>query len=279
MQPDTHPAVLNLTARPLVMGIINCTPDSFLPSSRSPEPEVALETAKRMIREGADLLDIGGESSRPGATYLEAREEIERIIPVIKALRRFSDIPISVDTRKAAVARAAFAAGADILNDISSLADDPELAGVAADAGATVVLMHKRGDPVDMQRNPSYEDTLGEIIQDLGEGIARARAAGIPDERIILDPGIGFGKRQEDNLLILKELRTFTELGFPLLVGHSRKSFLGKITGREPEERLAASLAAGVIAQQNGAAILRVHDVAATRDALRVVAAISGVGC
>jgi dihydropteroate synthase len=276
MQSVTHPAALRFENLPMVMGIINCTPDSFFPASRKEILADALDTARRMIDEGSDILDVGGESSRPGAAYVEAEEELSRVIPVIEGIRSFSDIPVSVDTRKERVARAAFEAGADILNDISALADDPAAARTAAEFGAAVVLMHKRGTPEDMQLNPEYENTLDEIIGELNEAVARALSAGISRERIIIDPGLGFGKRHHDNLLILRNLDRFSRLGFPVLVGHSRKSFLERITGRAVDGRLAASIAAGAAAQLKGAAILRVHDVAATVDAVRVIRAIEG---
>ncbi len=276
MQDQEHPRLLDLSAPPLIMGIINATPDSFFPDSRAAATEEGLLRARRMIDEGADILDIGGESSRPGSDYVGAEEELARVIPLIQAIRRESHIAISVDTRKAVVARAALEAGADVINDISALTDDPDLAPVAAEFDCMLILMHKRGTPKEMQESPSYEDTLQEIIDELEEGVERALAAGVKRTRILLDPGIGFGKRHGDNLRILKYLPRLRERGFPLLIGHSRKSFIGRITGRDVEDRLPGSLAAGIMAQIGGADILRVHDVAATRDAASVVVAVQG---
>ena len=256
------------------MGIINVTPDSFFPASRASAVAQILKRAEAMIAAGADILDIGGESSRPGADYLAADEEIARVLPAVEAIRSVSDIPISIDTRKSSVARRALAAGADMINDISALADDPDLGALAAESGAWLILMHKRGTPKEMQQDPRYDDTLGEIRTELAAAVERARAAGVDDGKIILDPGIGFGKRHRDNLLILGRLPVLRELGFPLLIGHSRKSFLERITGRPVEERLAATVAAGVLAQLGGASILRVHDVAAAVDAVKVTAAV-----
>lgn len=276
MQNQKHPRLLDLSAPPLIMGILNATPDSFFPGSRVAALDEGLKRARILIEEEADILDIGGESSRPGSEYVEAEEELKRVVPLIRAIRDESDLPISVDTRKAAVARAALEAGADLINDISAFSDDPDLARVAAGYDCMVILMHKRGTPKEMQRAPSYQDTVAEILSELNQGVERALTAGVEKERIILDPGIGFGKRYEDNLIILNQLRRLREAGFPLLVGHSRKSFLGRISGREVDERLPASLAAGVMAQLGGAEILRVHDVAATRDAAAVVKAVQG---
>ncbi len=258
------------------MGIINCTPDSFFPSSRAAVIEDAVEKARAMIKQGADILDIGGESSRPGSDYISEEEELLRVVPAVEAIRKFSHIPVSIDTRKADVARQALLAGADIINDISALEDDESLGSVVAAAGAWIVLMHKRGQPDSMQENPSYKDPLIEINNELAAAVDRAKSAGIPADKIILDPGIGFGKRHIDNLLILQKTSFFKKAGYPVLIGHSRKSFLEKITGRQVTERLAGSIAAGVLAQIHGADILRVHDVAETRDAILVTDAISG---
>lgn len=276
MQIQDHPRLLDFSAPPLIMGIINATPDSFFPDSRAAALDEGLDLARRMIAEGADILDIGGESSRPGSDYVEAEAELDRVVPLIQAIRRESEIAISVDTRKAAVAREALEAGADLINDISALADDPALAPLAAEYGCMLILMHKRGSPKEMQLSPSFEDTIIEILEELEQGVERALRAGVERRKIILDPGIGFGKRQRDNLLILKNIGRLRAAGFPLLIGHSRKSFLGRITGKEVDERLPATLAAGVVAQLGGADILRVHDVAAARDAAAVVSAVEG---
>jgi dihydropteroate synthase len=259
---------------PLVMGIINTTPDSFFPGSRHPDPDSVAETAARMVQDGAGILDVGGESSRPGSAYVESDEEISRVVPAVRAIRRLTDAPISVDTRKSAVARAALDEGADIVNDISGLRDDPDLARLVAREGVPVILMHMRGTPRTMQDAPHYEDTVVEIVQELQDAVRRGLEAGVASEHIIVDPGIGFGKRHADNLRILAGIPRLAALGFPILIGLSRKSFLGRLTGRDVGERLAASLAANVYAAVMGAHILRVHDVTETVDALRVVRAI-----
>lgn len=256
--------------RTLVMGIVNATPDSFSDGGAY-DP---LAHALRLAEEGADILDIGGESTRPGAAAVEAAEERRRTEPVIRELARRTRVPISIDTRKAAVAAAALDAGAEIVNDVSGLSHDPELARAAAAAGAALCLMHMRGAPADMQSRATYADVLGEVQQELGEAVQRARAAGIPDERIVLDPGLGFAKTGAHNLTLLRRLRELTQLGRPLLVGASRKSFLGAATGKRAPDRILGSIAAAVVAASNGAAIVRVHDVQATREALAVVDAI-----
>jgi len=256
------------------MGVINCTPDSFYAGSRSETTNAALETARTMIDEGADILDIGGESSRPGSEYVEADEEIDRVIPVIEGIRKFTSVPISVDTRKARVAERALGAGADLINDISALRDDPELASVAVRHRCPVVLMHMQGTPSTMQENPDYEDPVTEILAELSTATENALEAGIPADRIIIDPGIGFGKRLEDNLRILAEIARFVETGYPVLIGLSRKSSIGTITGRDVHDRLAGTLSANLMAALGGAAILRVHDVPETMDLLKVAAAI-----
>lgn len=257
-----------------VMGIVNATPDSFHAASRHRARDEARDAALAMVAEGAAVIDIGGESTRPGSSYIDESEELERVIPLIEALRRESDIPVSVDTRKAAVWKAALSAGADILNDISALRDSPESAVLAAAAGAPVILMHMKGEPATMQNAPYYEDCLGEVAAFLREAAARAEAAGVAQNRIVLDPGIGFGKRQEDNLALLSGLGRLRDLGYPLLVGLSRKGFLGQLTGKAIDGRLAGSLGAAAAAWQLGARIFRVHDVAETRDLLVVLAAI-----
>ncbi|MFP3960123.1 MAG: dihydropteroate synthase [Spirochaetaceae bacterium] len=269
--------------RPLVMGVINCTPDSFYPESRQAHYSAAVEAAREMIRAGADILDIGGESSRPGSDPVAAPEELERVVPVIARIRSESNIPLSVDTRKAAVAEAAIEAGANMVNDISGFRDDPALARVVADRGVAVVLMHMQGTPKTMQRNPHYTDTVADILDVLRERIAAARDAGIMPEQIIADPGIGFGKTVADNLRILKHLRRFRdELGVPILIGLSRKSFIGKVLGAEEkplpvDERLVGTLACHAWAMREGAAVLRVHDVAETVQLVSMLAAIATV--
>jgi dihydropteroate synthase len=265
------------------MGIVNCTPDSFYPESRRATREAAVGAARRMIAEGADILDIGGESTRPGSDPVAAGEERTRVVPVIEAIRAQSDIPISVDTRKADVAEAALDAGADIVNDVSALRDDPELASLVASRAVPVVLMHMQGTPATMQHNPQYEDTVADILGVLRARIDAAEAAGIARERIIVDPGIGFGKTVADNLRILREVSRFrAELGTPVLIGLSRKSFIGKVIGGEDaplpvDERLAGTLACHAWVADRGVDILRVHDVAETVQLLAMLSSIAAV--
>jgi len=247
--------------RVLVMGVLNLTPDSFYAASRLASPELAVERALRMVDDGADLLDVGGESSRPGSRPISAQQEIERVVPVIEAVRRRSDVLLSVDTTKAAVAAEALSAGASVVNDISALRFDADMARLIADREAFVVLMHMQGIPQTMQDAPRYEDVVAEVKRFLAQRIAAAQAAGIPKGRILVDPGIGFGKRLEDNLELLRHLRTLHELGAPILVGLSRKSFLGALLDLPAPERLEGTIAAGAVAVVNGADVLRVHDV------------------
>ncbi len=259
------------------MGIINCTPDSFFSGSRQVTIEAALGTAMEMIADGADVLDLGGESSRPGAEYVEAQEEMDRLVPVIEEIRKHTDIPLSVDTRKASVAEACFEAGADILNDISALEDDEALIPLLNKGDWPVILMHKRGVPKDMQKAPTYVDPVGDIIIYLQSRVEYAISHNITKDRIILDPGIGFGKRLQDNLSILKSINRFHELGLPLLIGASRKSFIGTILENEPEDRLYGSLGAHAWSVAQGAQIVRVHDVKATSEMIRIIDEIKGV--
>ncbi len=266
---------LALDAGPLVMGIVNRTPDSFYAASRSASEEEAVRAALAMVAEGADIVDVGGESSRPGAAYVGEDEEISRVVPFIERFRAASPAPVSVDTRKAGVAEAALRAGADIVNDISALEDDPALGRLIAREGAAVVLMHKKGDPGNMQVAPSYEDAPREIAAYLAARAEAALSLGVRRDSIVLDPGIGFGKRVEDNLDILKHLAEIAALGYPVLIGLSRKSFLGAVTGRETAGRLEATSAAHAIAVAAGADILRAHDVAAAKDAAAVARAVS----
>jgi len=254
--------------RPLVMGIVNVTPDSFSDGGQHASSGAAIAHAWRLIEEGADILDIGGESSRPGARPVSADEELARVMPVIAALRD-ANLPLSIDTAKPEVMRAALDAGAAMINDIEALQHADALA-VVARSDAAVCLMHMQGNPRTMQAAPSYRDVVGEV-GDFLRGRARAvLEAGIPRERIVLDPGFGFGKTAEHNLILMRRFGELTALGFPLLAGLSRKAMLGAITGRTTGERVHASVAAALIIAQHGAAILRVHDVAATRDALAV---------
>jgi dihydropteroate synthase len=265
------------------MGILNCTPDSFYPKSRRATHEAALEAARAMLEAGADILDVGGESTRPGSDPVDATEETRRVVPVIEALRDESEIPISVDTRKAEVARAALDAGAEMVNDVSGLRDDPELARLVAERGVPVVLMHMQGSPKTMQHRPHYSDTVADILEVLRDRIRAAEDAGIAADRIIVDPGIGFGKTVDDNLRILNATARFREeLGRPLLIGVSRKSFIGKVLGDEEEplpvtERLVGTLACHAWAALAGADILRVHDVGETVQLLAMLEAIATV--
>jgi dihydropteroate synthase len=267
--------LVDFSRRPYIMGVLNVTPDSFSDGGRFFRPQDALEQARRLIAEGADILDIGGESSRPGSDPVTVEEELRRVLPVVEKLAAESPVPISIDTTKAEVARRALRAGAAMINDISALRFDPRLAQVVAEAGAPLCLMHMRGEPKTMQQGPIvYRDLLGEIAAFLQDAMERARAAGIERDKIILDPGIGFGKTAEHNLTILRRLDYFHRLGRPLLVGVSRKSFIGQILDLPPQERLfgtAAAVAAAVLA---GAHILRVHDVAVMRQVALVAHAI-----
>lgn len=263
-----HGGVLRLDGRPLVMGILNVTPDSFSDGGDYFDREAALDRALQMVEEGADLLDVGGESTRPGAPPVSREEEERRVVPVIEHLAHRVGVPISVDTYKAAVARRAVEAGAALVNDVSGLRMDPAMARAVADLGAGLVVMHMRGDPRTMQSDTRYTDLVGEIFRALEESVDRAVEAGVPRDRVWVDPGIGFGKSAEQNLVLLRRLGEFRSLGCPVLVGASRKSFIGRTLGIEdPKDRLEGSLAAAVVAVWNGARILRVHDVRATRRA------------
>ena len=259
---------------PLVMGILNVTPDSFFDGGKHQTMEGALDHALRMIEEGADIIDIGGESTRPYADPVPEEEELRRIVPVIEALRASSDILISVDTYKAGVADAALCAGADIVNDISGLTYDDAMAQVVARNDAWVVIMHIKGTPRNMQVDPHYDDVVAEISEFLRLQMGHAVRAGVDPEKIILDPGIGFGKRVEDNLRILKMLGEFKKLGRPVLIGTSMKSFIGKVAGLPIEERVEGTLASLAVALMNGADILRVHDVKKAKKVLMTVKAV-----
>lgn len=259
---------------PLIMGILNVTPDSFFDGGKHRTMESALGHALYMIEEGAEIVDVGGESTRPYAEPATEAEELERVIPVIEELRGRSDVLISVDTYKAGVAAEALRAGADIVNDISGLTYDSAMAGVIARHGAYAVIMHIKGTPRNMQENPCYDDVIGEIKLFLRDRIDHAVHAGIDREKIIVDPGICFGKRVEDNLRILKMLNEFRELGRPVLVGTSMKSFIGKITDFPIEERVEGTLASLAVAIMNGADIIRVHDVKKARKVLKTVKAV-----
>ncbi len=264
----------DLSRRTLIMGILNVTPDSFSDGGRYCTTDQAVARALAMAGDGADIIDIGGESSRPGADPVSEQEETRRVVGVIEEIHRRIDTPLSIDTYKAGVARRAVEAGAAMINDISALAFDPDMAPLAAALSVPVILMHIKGTPRDMQKDPHYTDLIGEVRGALGRTIERAVAAGIDPERIIIDPGIGFGKTAEDNLTLIGHIRDFFELGRPVLVGASRKSFIGSLTGKPVNDRLWASVGAASAAVLQGAHIVRVHDVAETRDALAVVDAI-----
>jgi len=254
--------------RPLVMGIVNVTPDSFSDGGRFLDPRAAVAHARELIEQGADILDIGAESTRPGAQPVSAADEIGRLRPVLDALRE-SRVPISVDTMKPEVMRAALDLGAAMINDVAALAAPGALDAVAAsDCG--VCLMHMQGEPRTMQAAPHYDDVVGEVKAFLAARVEACVRAGVARERIVVDPGLGFGKTVEHNFELLRGLPQLAQLGRPLLVGWSRKSSLGRITGRAPQDRLAASLAAALLALQRGARILRVHDVKETRDVIAV---------
>jgi dihydropteroate synthase len=260
--------------RPLVMGIINVTPDSFSDGGRHLDLEAALAHARQLIDEGADILDIGGESTRPGALPVSVQQEMDRVLPVLEGLRDAS-VPISVDTRKPEVMRAAIAAGAQMVNDISALSDVAAMDAIVS-SDVAVCLMHKQGDPQTMQSQPHYQNVVAEVADYLRKRIAAAESAGIQRNRIVIDPGFGFGKTLEHNLTLLRELHELTELGVPVLAGLSRKSMLGALTGQEVSRRLPASIAAALIAVQRGAAIVRVHDVKETAEALKILNAVNG---
>jgi dihydropteroate synthase len=263
-------------ARPLVMGIVNVTPDSFSDGGLHLQRDSALTRAHQLIAEGADILDIGGESTRPGAQPVSSQEELDRVLPVIEGLRGVQ-VPISIDTCKPEVMQAAIASGAQMVNDINALQDAAAMNAVAS-SNVGVCLMHKQGKPQTMQQQPHYHDVIAEVSAFLRERIAAAVAAGIGRDRIVIDPGFGFGKTLAHNLTLLRELKRLTELGVPILAGLSRKSMLGALTGRDAGQRLPASIAAALVAVQRGANILRVHDVGETVDALKVLNAVKGVG-
>ena len=267
--------------RPAVMAILNVTPDSFSDGGLFDRVDAAVERAWQVVEEGADVLDLGGESTRPGAQGVSEAEELRRVLPVLEALgssQRSYPLPISIDTSRAVVARAALDAGARIVNDITAGERDPEILSVAADAGAAVVLMHMRGTPRTMQGNVSYEDLVGEVAGYLRGRCDAATAAGVPVDRQAIDPGIGFGKSPQGCLQLIARLERFADLERPVLVGASRKSFLGHLFGQEPGQRRHGSVAAAVASVERGASILRVHDVAATRQAVDVASALRDAG-
>lgn len=270
---------LILDENPVLMGILNLTEDSFYPESRIRGELSALETAREMVLQGASIIDLGAESTRPGATPLKAEDELSRLIPVIRMINR--EIPqaiISVDTYKSEVAEAAILSGAHIINDIYGLGFDPRVGTVAAETGAALVINHIKGTPQDMQEDPDYGDTLPDIIGDLEERIELALCKGVPGSGIIVDPGIGFGKKPEDNLSILRHMESFRSLGYPLMLGYSRKSFIGRTCDRpNPKERLEGTLALTAFSALKGIQILRVHDVKENQSVIRMIKAVKEV--
>ncbi len=266
--------IKDLGQRPLIMGILNVTPDSFSDGGKFFAPDKAVEHARRLASEGADIIDIGGESSRPGSESVSTEDEIQRVIPILEKLKDEFDIPISIDTTKSEVASRALEAGASIVNDISAMNFDEKIGEVAAKYGAYLILMHMRGTPKEMQKDTKYNDLIGEIHSYLEAATNKAARAGVANNRLIIDPGIGFGKSVEGNFSILKSLHRFLDLDYPLLVGVSRKSFVGKEL--EMPDRLEGSIAAACYAVLNGADIVRVHDVAETKRAISMIEKISG---
>ncbi len=250
------------------MGILNVTPDSFSDGGQHADTQSAVEHALQLMEDGADIIDIGGESTRPGADPVSEADELRRTVPVIQRLAEASSVPISIDTTKAAVAREALNAGASILNDISGLTFDPKMVGVCAESDCGIVCMHINGTPQTMQDDPTYDDCVVEVRAFLRQRVSVLEAAGIAADRVCLDPGIGFGKTAQHNMALLQDLKRLHELGRPLLIGHSRKRFLSKLLGRDVEERLAGTVGVAIALATQGADFIRVHDVRATRDAM-----------
>jgi dihydropteroate synthase len=291
--------VLELSSKTHIMGVINITPDSFSDGGRfnrggrfecdggrfeeikpfRPDYSKAIEAALKMAEEGADIIDVGGESTRPGADAIPHEEETARVLPVIEGIRKHSGIPVSIDTFKSRTAIAALTAGASIINDISGLAFDPDMAGAAAKTGAAIIIMHIKGTPAGMQADPRYADLIGEVKSYLASGIDKAKAAGVHDDRILIDPGIGFGKTAEHNLELIARLKELAALGYPVVLGVSRKAFIGRLAGGAPaSDRLEGTIAASVLGIANGATIIRAHDVKAIRRAADVADAILRAG-
>jgi dihydropteroate synthase len=262
-------------SKPVLMGVLNITPDSFSDGGRYFDPNAAIGRLERLQCEGADIIDVGGESTRPGSLPVDEAEELRRVLPVIEAAPKYVDAAISIDTTKAAVARGALEAGAEIVNDISGLRFDRELGRLAAESGAGLVLMHIRGEPRTMQQDIHYDDLIEDIRVELQRSVDRALDSGCRTDQLVVDPGIGFGKTAEQNLVLIDELERIGQLGYPVLVGPSRKSFIGKTLGLEVEDRLEATLAACIVALLRGARVFRVHDVAAARRALDMAEAIT----
>ena len=271
---DTSSTVAGVDRPYTIMGVVNVTPDSFSDGGTFDDARAAVAHARRLISEGAAIVDVGGESTRPGADPVPAAEEHDRVVPVIEGIAALDrSVRISIDTMKLAVAEAALDAGASYVNDVTAFRHDPELAALVADRGADCCLMHMLGEPRTMQDDPHYDDVVDDVKAFLEERLAAATRAGIPEQRIQLDPGIGFGKTLEHNLELLRRLDELTALGRPIVIGTSRKSFLGRLTGRDVTERVHATVATSVIAFERGARVFRVHDVAPTADALAVAAA------
>ncbi|MHB1036163.1 MAG: dihydropteroate synthase [Pirellulales bacterium] len=269
--------VIPLPRRPLLMGIVNVTPDSFSDGGRFFEPQAAVDHALKLAAQGADILDVGGESTRPGAVPVVTEEELRRVVPVIAALRENLAVPISVDTSKAAVAREALAAGAQIINDVTALAGDPGMVALAVEAGPGVCVMHMRGTPRTMQDRPTYVDVLEEVLAWLRARRDALVAAGIDPQRIALDPGIGFGKTAEHNLTLLANVLRFHELGCPVVVGPSRKAFVGEVLGDPKADRTAGTIGVALALARQGVQIVRVHDVLGVREALALYEAAGGL--
>jgi dihydropteroate synthase len=259
--------------RPLVMGVVNVTPDSFSDGGLYLDVDAAVAHGERLAREGAEILDVGGESTRPGAEPVSEEQELERVVPVVERLAVAESAAVSIDTRKAAVAEAALQAGARIVNDVWAFRHAPSIAGLVAGAGAWCCLMHMRGeDPRTMQDEPVYDDVVSDVKAFLEERLAFAVGEGVPEERVWLDPGIGFGKTVDHNLELLRRLDEIAAIGRPVVIGTSRKTFLGKLTGREPPDRVPGTIATNVLALERGASVFRVHDVRDNVDALKVAA-------
>ena len=268
---------LRFGRRPLLMGVINVTPDSFSDGGRFLQSTSAVEEALRLVDDGADLIDIGGESTRPYAAVVEADEELQRVVPVIERLARETNVPISIDTSKAAVAQAALEAGAEVINDVTGLEGDPQMVATAIASGAGICAMHMQGTPQTMQDAPRYGDVVAEIHQYLQQRRDALLAAGIPLERICLDPGIGFGKTHQHNLTLMTHASAFHDLGCPVLVGHSRKGFLAKVIGDKGADRDAATAGAALTLAAQGVQVIRVHNVRLVREALLAFEACGGI--
>ena len=268
---------LDFPPRPLVMGIVNVTPDSFSDGGRFFETAAAIEHGLQLAAEGAELIDVGGESTRPYSQPVDAAEELRRVIPVVRALAERTTVPISIDTSKPAVAREAIAAGAEIINDVTALAGDERMIETALDSGAAVCAMHMLGNPLTMQDNPMYHDVVAEVLAWLRQRRDALLAAGLPHDRICLDPGIGFGKTHEHNLILVAHCRRLHELGCPVLVGHSRKGFIGKVLGDQTADRTAGAIGVSLSLANQGVQIVRVHDVAPTLHALKLYLATGGL--